>query len=210
MGVHWYSDRLTNLSYGHGVAKDAYFSDGKFDSLINFDFQGAIRDLLATYGSLVGGSTTLETLYANYAGQISSDPSFDVLSYISSHDTRLFFGDIAKYDAGVQRQALTALLLAPGGVQIFYGDETGRRLGPAGSDPVQGTRSDMNWDAPDAAVLAHWQKLGAFRKRHAAVGAGMHQQLTSPPGTYAFSRKLGTDDTVVAGVGVASAPCGCF
>ena len=187
---------MTGEVYGHGVAKDAYFSDGKFDSLINFDFQGAIRDLLATYGSLVGGSTTLETLYANYAGQISSDPSFDVLSYISSHDTRLFFGDIAKYDAGVQRQALTALLLAPGGVQIFYGDETGRRLGPAGSDPVQGTRSDMNWGSIDGSILPHFQRMATFRRRHAAVGTGAHAKLSSPGNTYAFSRKT-ADDTVV-------------
>ncbi|MFN2546145.1 MAG: alpha-amylase [Myxococcales bacterium] len=188
---------MTGEVYGHGANKDNYFSDGGFDSLINFDFQPAIRDLLTADGTLAAGAATLDTLYGATAAKISEDASFDVLSYLSSHDTRLYFGDIAKYDAGQQRQAATALLLAPGGAQIFYGDESGRRLGPTGSDPVQATRSDMNWASVDASILAHFQKLGAFRKRHGAVGAGAHAKLSSPAGTYAFSRKLGTSDAVV-------------
>jgi len=188
---------MTGEVYGHGVAKDDYFVSGGFDSVINFDFQPAIRDLLTAQGTLEAGSATLDTLYSNYAGLISGDANFDVLSYLSSHDTRLFFGDIAKYDAGVQRQAATALLLAPGGVQIFYGDESGRRLGPAATDAVQGTRSDMNWSTIDQSILTHWQKVANFRKRHAAVGTGTHLKLSSPGGTYAFSRKTAADALVV-------------
>ncbi|MGZ6142390.1 MAG: alpha-amylase [Myxococcales bacterium] len=188
---------MTGEVYGHGVSKDAYYSDGGFDSLINFDFQGAIRDLLAASGSLAAGSATLETLYANYAGLISADPAFDVLSYLSSHDTRLFFSDIAKNDPAMQRQAATALLLAPGGAQIFYGDESGRKLGPALSDAVQGTRSDMNWSSIDQGILSHFQKLAGFRKKHAAVGAGTHTKIASPQNTYAFSRKAASDTVVV-------------
>ncbi len=63
---------------------------------------------------------------------------FNVLSYLSwRSDTRLFRegGD----------EAAELLLLAPGAVQIFYGDESSRPFGPTGSDPLQGTRSDMNW-----------------------------------------------------------------
>ncbi|MGB1299265.1 MAG: alpha-amylase, partial [Psychrobium sp.] len=36
------------------------------------------------------------------------------------------------------------------------------------------------------AVLAHWQKLGQFRRAHIAVGTGKHQQLNASP--YVFSR----------------------
>jgi alpha-amylase len=82
--------------------------------------------------------------------------------------------------------------MVPGGAQIFYGDESGRRLGPAASEAVQGTRSDMNWSTTEAAVLDHWKKLGDFRKRHLAVGAGAHQKLASPAGSYAFSRSTGS------------------
>ncbi|MDU6110523.1 MAG: alpha-amylase, partial [Klebsiella pneumoniae] len=63
--------------------------------------------------------------------------SFNVLSYLSSHDTRLF------REGGTTAAEL--LLLAPGAVQIFYGDESSRPFGPTGSDPLQGTRSEMNW-----------------------------------------------------------------
>lgn len=66
-------------------------------------------------------------------------------------------------------------MLTPGAVQVFYGDETGRPFGPTGSDPHQGTRSDMNWAAMErgevSAILAHWRKLGQFRERHPAIGA---------------------------------------
>ena len=34
------------------------------------------------------------------------------------------------------------------------------------------------------------QKLGTFRKRHAAIGAGAHKKVASPAGTYAFTRTL--------------------
>jgi alpha-amylase len=187
---------MTGEVYSHGATKDDYYISGGFDSLINFDFQPAIRDLLAAQPALADSGAALDALYANYAGKISGDATFDVLSYLSSHDTRLFL-DVVKNDASLQQQAGTALLLAPGGAQLFYGDESGRKLGPAATDPVQGTRSDMNWDSIDQGTLKHFQKLGLFRKRHAAVGAGAHTKLNSPAGTYAFSRKRDQDAVVI-------------
>jgi len=148
----------------------------------------------------------LDAQYARYAGLVSTDPSFDILSYISSHDTRLWFGDIAGYDVAKQLRAGTALLLTPGGVQVFYGDESGRKLGPTGTDTTSGTRSDMNWTTTDPAILAHWRTLGTFRKNHAAIGAGTHAKLASPAGTYAFSRTLNSGSTHDAVVVVIGAP----
>ncbi len=167
--------------FPHGVERDAYF-DNSFDSLLNFDFQDQkLEDAAA-----------LNSLYADYAGRLlagrSNGKSFDVLSYLSSHDTKLYPRD-RLIDAG------SALLLAPGGVQIFYGDETARPAGPATSgDPQQATRSDMNWSSADAAVLTHWQKLGQFRVRHAALARGTHKKLSDAP--YAFSRVYGGDKVV--------------
>jgi alpha-amylase len=54
----------------------------------------------------------------------------------------------------------------------------------------------MNWSTADAAVLAHWQKLGQFRARHAALSRGVHHKLSGEP--YVFSRVWGTDRVVVA------------
>ena len=194
---------MTGEVYGHGVIKDSFFVDGGFDSLINFAFQPQLRDALAVKPALVDNADELDALYGRYSAAVS-DPSFGILSYLSSHDTRLWFGDIALNDAAKQRQAGTALLLAPGGVQVFYGDESGRRLGPAGNDPTQGTRSDMNWDSTDSSILAHFRKLATFRRSHSAVGAGTHARITSPAGTYAFTRTLGTgaaQDAVVVVIG---------
>jgi len=169
--------------FPHGVDRDAYFDNG-FDSLLNFDFQDRKLE----------DSSGLERLYADYASRLAdgraNGKSFDVLSYISSHDTKLYPRDHL-IDAG------SALLLAPGGVQIFYGDESGRQAGPATSgDPQQATRSDMNWDHPDATVLAHWQKLGQFRIHHVALSRGAHKKLGDAP--YAFSRIYGNDRVVAA------------
>jgi alpha-amylase len=167
--------------FPHGVERDTYFDNG-FDSLLNFDFQDQRLE----------DPASLDRLYASYASKLAAGPdigkSFDVLSYLSSHDTKLYPRD-RMIDAG------SALLLAPGGVQIFYGDETARPAGPATSgDPQQATRSDMNWSNADVAVLAHWQKLGQFRIRHVALARGAYQKLGDAP--YTFSRVLGTDRVV--------------
>ncbi len=187
---------MTGEVFPHGVEKDAYYTEGGFDSLINFSFQGPMANLLVSKKALVDDPVLLEGIYADMSAKLAPDPSFDALTYLSSHDTLLFFDSIGQ-DPARQRQAGTALLLAPGGVQLFYGDESGRKGGATASDQAQSTRSDMNWGTIDNAILTHFQQLGTFRKRHAAVGAGVHQRLTSPPGTYAFSRTLGAEDAVV-------------
>src|SRR5262249_17438093 len=183
---------MTAEVFPHGVLKDAYYSDGKFDSVINFDFQRQLTEILQVQTQLPAGADALEAIYHAQSSAIAGDPTFGILSYASSHDTRLnfaFFGN----DASKQRHAGTALLLAPAAVEVFCGGEGGRTLGPGLSDAVQGPRSDMNFSTTDASILQHWQKLGRFRKRHAAVGGGTHQRIASPAGTYAFSRKLGAD-----------------
>jgi alpha-amylase len=193
---------MTGEVFGHGVGKDDYYTLGGFDSLLNFEFQGTLLDALKRKGSLVAAADTLEALYSNYAAQISTDPGFNVLSYLSSHDTYLFF-DALHQDASLQKQAGTALLLVPGGAQIFYGDESGRPPGPSGNDNTQPTRSDMNWSSLDPGLLAHWQKLGAFRKKHGAVGGGAHQKVQAPSGVYAFSRTMksgNVEDAVVVAI----------
>jgi alpha-amylase len=186
---------MTAEVFPHGVQRDGYYTQGGFDSVINFDFQRNLETILQAHAALAEAPDDLEAIYASQA-QANAPPGFGILSYVSSHDTRLNF-DFLGDDPGKQRQAGTALLLAPGGVEIFYGDESGRRGGPALSDSVQATRSDMNFATTDASILAHWQKLGQFRKKHTAVGAGAHQRLAAPAGTYAFARTFGPDAVVV-------------
>lgn len=169
---------MTGEFWGHGPERDKRDEQGGFDAMINFDFQERAAD-----------ADRLDALFARYAALQAGHPA-QMLNYISSHDTRLFPRD--RLMAGAD-----ALLLAPGGVQVFYGDETARPAGPApAGDPQQATRSDMNWDSVDEALLAHWRKLGQFRARHVALARGTHERLGTQP--YAFSRIDGDDKVVVA------------
>lgn len=177
--------------FPHGVDKTLYFDNG-FDAVINFDFQK--REAKKGAQCL----SNLDATYAEYARKLNSDPDFNVMSYISSHDTTLF----SRLASGpeMQKRVAPALLLLPGAVQLFYGDETGRAFGPSGSDPMQGTRSDMNWadlETEDTQQLHQfWQQVAQFRNRHPAVGAGEHRKLSDQP--YAFSRTKGKDRVVIA------------
>ncbi|WLD58146.1 alpha-amylase [Salinispirillum sp. LH 10-3-1] len=178
--------------WAHGMFKDYYFDYG-FDAIINFEYQER--------GGLQAAQCLplAEPVFRAYADAVHSDPEFNGLTYLSSHDTRLFF---AQYeDFALQKGAAAALLLLPGAVQIYYGDEVGRPHGAFGSDFHQGTRSPMLWELDEQreALLAHWQTLGQFRARHPAIGGGAHQKLSEQP--YVFSRQTDTDAVVVAFVG---------
>jgi alpha-amylase len=181
---------MTGEAWGHGVsAASSYFSNG-FDSMINFGFQGAPANM-----------SSLETTYSNYANVINSSSSnVNYLSYISSHDTSL-------YNRSDLINGGTALLMAPGAVQIFYGDETARPLDFLNCTYTdQKYRSDMNWNSVNQTVLAHWQKLGQFRNKHIAIGAGQHKLINSSP--YTFSRTYdenGITDGVIVVTGASGA-----
>ncbi len=175
---------MTGESWGHGVMQSAYYQHG-FDAMINFDYQQQAADAASCLANM-------DSVWQEMAEKLQS---FNVLSYLSSHDTRLF------REGGAQSAEL--LLLAPGAVQIFYGDETDRPFGPTGSDPLQGTRSQMNWqdlDGKAAASLRHWQTLGQFRARHPALGSGKQTSLTLPQG-YGFVRTQGEDKVMVVWAG---------
>jgi len=178
---------MTGEYWGHGITRSPSFDAG-FDNMINFDFQDAAERVHST--------GDLDRMFTDYAKALAAPAPYSVLSYLSSHDTRLF--DRARLIDGAN-----ALLLAPGGVQIFYGDETARPPGPYTSgDKQQATRSDMNWSTIDPDVLAHWRKLGSFRARHVALARGAHTRLAEAP--YTFSR-IGLDDKVVVALGASGA-----
>ncbi|MEO3991475.1 alpha-amylase [Pseudocitrobacter cyperus] len=175
---------MTGEAWGHGVMESDYYRHG-FDAMINFDYQDQAA-------KAVDCLANIDHTWQQMADKLQS---FNVLSYLSSHDTRLF------REKG--SHAAELLLLAPGAVQIFYGDESNRPFGPTGSDPLQGTRSEMNWQDVSgkyAASVAHWQRLGQFRARHPAVGAGKQTTLTLPQG-YGFVRQNGDDKVMVIWAG---------
>jgi len=163
--------------YPFGDRTVDFFAHG-YDALINFGFKG-------------DASRSLDELYTRYATALRSGPlaGVAILNYVSSHD------DGSPYDRDRRDPfgAGTRLLLAPGGAQIYYGDELARPLRVVGAEGDAHLRSFMNWGDLErsdsaAAILRHWRRLGRFRRAHPAVGAGEHRRHQATP--YIFSRTL--------------------
>lgn len=185
---------MTGEAWGHGVTKSDYYQNG-FDAMINFDFQNHAKNAL----------NCLAQIAPVYQDMNAKLKDFNVLSYLSSHDTRLFFHSDSEQNIDKQKSAANLLLLTSGAVQIYYGDESGREFGATGSDPMQGTRSDMNWNDIKAneakqELLRHWQKVSLFRQNHPAIGAGKHTTLKTDS-YFAFSRELNDDKVMVVWAG---------
>lgn len=143
-----------------------YYTTGKFDSMINFSFNGAAGS--GTSSSYPSSNTWESYLNINKNGDSDENGNRNnVLTYVSSHDTRLC-------RASNQSEVGTMLTLLPGGVQIYYGDETSRPLAYTGcGDTDMMTRGDFNWAAAAGETAKHWGKVGTFRKFNPAVGAGI-------------------------------------
>lgn len=186
-GADWTDDFwMTGEAWGHGMNKSDYHTAGGFDSMINFGFPKN------------ADPSTMENSYKSYSA-MNDDPEWNTLSYINSHDDN----DSAKATWNVSSETMmnngTSLLLSPGGVQIFYGNEVNRGLKWddffTGSDYLdQRFRSDMNWSSYDEECLAHWQKVGQFRNNHPAVGAGQHEKLEGDVYTFARTYHLEEED----------------
>ena len=175
--------------YDFGDKKVNYFENG-FTGLINFDFRNEAK-------------MNYEELFSKYSNILNNDLKGNtVMNYVSSHD------DSYPFDKKREKtfESGTKLLLAPGISQVYYGDESARSLDIEGTTGDATLRSNMNWDdiankASTKEVLSHWQKLGKFRKKHPAVGAGVHKQISASP--YVFSRTFAKgkySDKVVVGL----------
>ncbi|GLX79746.1 hypothetical protein tinsulaeT_30860 [Thalassotalea insulae] len=161
-------------NYDYGDRQVDFYNYG-FDSLINMGF--------ATHAK-----GTMEDIFSTYSKELNSGAltGVGVINYVVSHD------DPEPYDKARKNPYETALklMLAPGAVQIYYGDELARNLTIEGATGDATWRSFMNWDdlakKETQALLTHWQKLGSFRHDHIAVGAGIHKKHSDKP--YVFSR----------------------
>ena len=158
--------------FDFGDRKVDYFNQG-FDAMINFEFKGNAKE-------------SYESIFSRYSDRLNGIlEGKSIVNCLSSHDE--------PFDAGRRKSAESAvkLLLSPGIAQIYYGDETARRLDEKAEGDAK-LRSFMNWeslsDRTTQANLQHWQKVGQFRKKHPAVGAGIHQQISASP--YVFSRGM--------------------
>lgn len=180
--------------YDFGDRKVDYFGKS-FDALINFDLRST-------------GDKPLEEVFSSYSEVLNTEMNgFGTLNYVSSHD------DGEPYDKAREKtfESAIRLLLAPGASQVYYGDEVGRSLIIEGTNGDATLRSNMDWDRVNTnsdaqQLLQHWQKLGQFRNKHMAVGAGVHKMISQAP--YTFSRTYSEGDYEDEVIVVIDAPLG--
>lgn len=147
-----------------------YYTTGGFDSMIGFGIGGSNKwenSGYSYYSPSISESTWSSYLSINKNSDSDSNGNRNnVLTYISSHDTRL-----SRWSN--QAELGTMFVLLPGGVQIYYGDETSREKAYTDcGDGDMATRGDFNWAAATGETAKHWGKVGTFRKFNPAVGAG--------------------------------------
>lgn len=170
-------------TYNYGDRSVDFFSHG-YDALINFGFKAE-------------AAGSLDSLFTRYSSALTTGAlrGVAILNYVTSHD------DGSPYDLDRKDPfgAGTRLLLAPGGAQIYYGDELARPLRVHGTAGDANLRSFMNWEDLEHGgrtleILEHWRKLARFRQAHPAVGAGFHRRLQAQP--YIWSRTLDLDGRI--------------
>lgn len=134
--------------------KPDYFAAG-FSSMVNF--------YLPKHGDLDG----IVYVWQAYSDSIQAHPSWHPFNYLNNSYHR-------DADMSNMTDCATTLILAPGVSQVFYGDETGRKVSDArfNVDADQAFRSDMNWDSADQQLLSHFGRLGKIRNGHPAIGKG--------------------------------------
>ena len=169
--------------YGYGIQGELNYNYG--DSIVNF-FEHDLKALI-NFSFKSDANRNPEEIFSEYSRILNGPLSkYSVMNYISSHD------DSGPFDLNREKpfESAIKLILAPGAVQIYYGDELARPLAVEGTLGDAHLRSGMNWEELKnnaerngysiRSVLEHWQKLGQFRKEHPAVGAGRHEMISVP------------------------------
>jgi alpha-amylase len=140
----------------------ADYANAGFTSMVNFYFP--------KHGDLDGIVYT----WQSYADSVAAYANWHPFSYLNNSYHR---------DADMNNliDCATTFLLSPGVVQIFYGDETGRKLSDAqyNVDSDQAFRSDMNWNDINPELLLHFQKIGQIRRSNSVIGTGKQHTINA-------------------------------
>lgn len=136
------------------------YADAGFSSMVNFYFpkRGDLDGIVHTWQA--------------YADSLHMHAGWHSFSYLNNSYHR-------DADMDNMTDCATTLLLAPGVAQIYYGDETGRKLSDArlNVDSNQAFRSDMDWNDIDEDLLSHFRKLGRIRRSNPVIAVGRQKTL---------------------------------
>lgn len=160
-GTEWTDNfYMTGDFDGASIDYKPEYADAGFSSMVNFNFP--------KHGDLDG----IVYVWQAYSDSLQNNPNWHPFSYLNNSYHR-------EADMSNMIDCATTLLLAPGAVQIFYGDETGRKLSDArlNVDSDQAFRSDMDWNDIDVAQLDHFRRLGKIRKLNPVLSTGKQKTI---------------------------------
>jgi len=163
-----------------------FLEGDEWDSIMNYQFYYAVRDLAASGGA--GAGSFVSSL--NFIkGNLNRALEGYLWNFIDSHDTARFLHS-AGHDARKQKLAAALQLLLPGMPMIYYGDEVGMEGGP---DPD--CRRGMLWDEArqDREMLAYYRTLIRIRHEYPALTEGelVGQYADDTAGLISMERLLG-------------------
>ena len=206
LGEVW-EDGTTKIAYSK---RRKYLLGRETHGLMNYPFRTALMAYL-----LGGGAEyfrdSMELLRENYPA-----PAFyGALNFLSTHDTprlltilglsspapqtrderavrRLSAAELARGTALLKLASLI-LYTFPGSPMLYYGDEAGMQ---GFEDPFN--RGAYPWGHEDAALIRHFQQLGALRRSHEALQSGSIVYHAAHGRALAFGRRSGGDCCITA------------
>ena len=206
IGEVW-EDASNKCSYGQ---RRRYLLGRQLDSVMNYPFQNAVLDYIAT-GNADGFCDRIQTVLSHYP-----KPVVDVLmNTIGTHDTpRALTALAGEPAAGRDREwqyahhslpperrlyGLTLMKLAavlqftlPGVPCIYYGDEIGME---GYGDPFN--RCYYDWDGGSGELREWYRTLGRLRRDHPVLKDGTFAELSSGMGCVAYAREKEEQKLVV-------------
>lgn len=150
---------------------DRFYMTGDFDcASIDYkpDYAGAgFSSMVNFYFPKHGDLDNIVYTWQAYADSVAAHTDWHPFSYLNNSYHR-------DTDMNNIIDCATTFLLTPGVAQVFYGDETGRKLSDArlNVDSDQAFRSDMNWNSVDSLTLRHYRKLGKIRRDNPVIASG--------------------------------------
>ncbi|MBQ7172281.1 MAG: glycoside hydrolase family 13 protein [Clostridia bacterium] len=205
IGEVW-ENAATKISYG---VRRQYLLGRELDSVMNYPFRSALlRYLLAEDAPFL--SNELTEIYASYPRAISDC----LMNVVGTHDTERILTVLGGVPLDGEPAALAETRLTPeerllaekrlmiasaiqycvyGVPSLYYGDEAGME---GYHDPF--CRRPYPWGRENAALLAHYRRLGAIRREEPVLRHGEYVPLEADGGLFAFSRKENGEELILA------------
>lgn len=184
IGEVW-EDASNKMAYG---IRRRYFGGEQLDSVMNYPVKESMLQFLTGYGDGQALANLIATLKDHYP-----KPAFmSLMNVLGTHDTDRIRNVLSKnvYDEQAKKRLYAALLIwafLPGSACIYYGDEIGM-LGT--KDPMNRRCFEMDW--ADVDIKDYYKNLLRFRKGVNGLGDMEISDLKGGPGTFSFTRYLGT------------------